>query len=147
MKWLDYPPVWLLAFMALAWAGARMGLTFAGAAWVSALGWALIAAGIVLMGLAAWRMHRHHTTLIPHRQPSEIVTDGVYRLSRNPIYLADAFTLAGFALLCQSWIGLALVPLFMAVIARRFIRHEEERLKAGFGDEFATWAKKTRRWL
>jgi protein-S-isoprenylcysteine O-methyltransferase Ste14 len=114
---------------------------------LKALGGALIALGLGLMVAAVFAMWRHHTTVVPHRIPSEIVTDGIYRLTRNPIYLGDAFTLAGFALLFGSPAGVVFVPVFMAVIQRRFIVEEETWLRTKFSEEFQTWAEKTRRWL
>ncbi|AVW91641.1 methyltransferase family protein [Celeribacter baekdonensis] len=147
MKYLDYPPVWLLAFMTAVYALARVGLSFAAPPLVPLAGWILIALGVGLMCVAAWTMWRHKTTVIPHKRPTAIVTNGVYALSRNPIYLGDAFTLAGFALLCGSWMGIVLVPAFMAVIQKRFIIEEEQKLRAGFPQDFSVWAMKTRRWL
>lgn len=147
MKYLDYPPIWLLGFIGLTWALAQVGLTIALPLWLKALGGVLIALGLGLMALAVFAMWRHHTTVVPHRIPSEIVTDGVFRLTRNPIYLGDAFTLAGFALLFGSPAGVVLVPVFMAVIQSRFIAEEEAWLGTKFSEEFQTWAKKTRRWL
>ncbi len=147
MKYLDYPPVWLLAFMCAAYALAGVGFGFTVPPLVALVGWILIALGVGLMGVAAFTMWRHKTTVIPHKQPSAIVTNGVYALSRNPIYLGDVFTLAGFALLCGSSMGIVLVPAFMAVIQKRFIIEEEQKLRAGFPQDFSAWAKKTRRWL
>ncbi len=147
MKYFDYPPVWLLAFMALAWGSAKLGLEMDLPAWVGLSGRLLILFGISLMVLAAFAMWRHRTTLVPHRVPAAIVTNGVYKFTRNPIYLGDAFTLAGFSLLCGNLAGVALVPVFMAVIRRRFIAEEENWLRTKFHEEFQTWAESTRRWL
>ncbi|PTQ72587.1 methyltransferase family protein [Celeribacter persicus] len=147
MKYLDYPPIWLLAFMVLTWGLAELGLVILLSFWLRFLGGVLIALGVMLMGLAVFAMRRHHTTVVPHRIPSDIVTDGVYRLTRNPIYLGDAFTLAGFALLFGSPAGVFLIPVFMTVIQRRFIAEEETWLRTKFSEEFQTWAQKTRRWL
>lgn len=146
VKLFDWPPVWLAAFVALAWAVAR--------AWpmpeVPALAWAgrgLVGLGLVLMAAAAAQMFGMRTTVIPRQDPSALVTGGVFRISRNPIYLADAMVLAGLALHWAAWPALVLVPAFLAVITRRFIRGEEARLRAAFGAEFEAFAARTRRWL
>ena len=131
MKYLDYPPVWLLAFMCAAYALAGVGGGFTVPPLVALVGWILIALGVGLMGVAAFTMWQHKTTVIPHKRPSAI----------------DVFTLAGFALLCGSSMGIVLVPAFMAVIQKRFIIEEEQKLRAGFPQDFSVWAKKTRRWL
>jgi protein-S-isoprenylcysteine O-methyltransferase Ste14 len=145
---IDLPPLWLALFAALAWAQARLLPIGGFGAWGGPAGAALIGAGLVLMAAAFVEFRRHRTTVIPHHQPAALVTTGVYRLSRNPIYLADALILAG---LCLRWNALPalalLVPLFMAVITVRFIRPEEARLRAGFGPAFEAWAARTRRWI
>lgn len=142
---IDYPPVWLAGFAALAWlAGQAAPMAFAG---IRAAGWVLIAAGIALMAAAAAQMLARRTTLDPHGAPSALVTGGVYRLSRNPIYVADALLLGGLALLWQAPLALLLVPVFAAVIGRRFIRPEEARLAARFPDAYPAFAARTRRWL
>lgn len=141
---LDYPPIWLLAALGLAWL-LRGGLPRGGV--IAGLGWALIAVGVGLMIWAVIVMARHRTTVIPHLQPTALVTRGPFSLSRNPIYLGDAFTLAGFALLCGSLVGLFLVPAFMVAITRRFILAEEARLRDAFGAAFTDWSARVRRWL
>jgi len=92
-------------------------------------------------------MRKRRTTPIPHREPSALVTSGVFALSRNPIYLGDVFVLTGAVLWWGVWPALILVPIFMWVLTIRFIRPEEERLIRGFGEDYAVWSRKTRRWL
>ena len=146
MKWIDLPPVWLGLFVALGWVQAtRFPLGSFGAAgdWIGAL---LVGAGLALAVAAAVEFRRARTTIIPHEEPSAIVTSGVYRFSRNPIYLGDALILAGLGLRWDSVLALVLVPVFVAVITARFIRSEETRLRARFGAEFEAWAARVRRW-
>jgi protein-S-isoprenylcysteine O-methyltransferase Ste14 len=146
MKWIDLPPVWLGLFVALGWVqAARFPLGSFGAAgdWIGAL---LVGAGLALAIAAAVEFRRARTTIIPHEEPSAIVTSGVYRFSRNPIYLGDALILAGLGLRWDSVLALVLVPVFVAVITARFIRPEEARLRVRFGAEFEAWAARVRRW-
>lgn len=147
-KWIDLPPLWLALTLLIAWGISRVvpGLGFGGA-WAGWAGVALVGAGLLLMGLAAATMMAARTTVIPHRDPSALVTGGVFRLSRNPIYLGDALVLAGFILRWDAVPALVLVPVFVWLIDRRFIRAEEARLRAAFGAEFETWAARTRRWI
>jgi protein-S-isoprenylcysteine O-methyltransferase Ste14 len=146
MKWIDLPPVWLAVFVALGWVQARwwpVGSFGALGDWVGAL---LVAAGLALAVAAAVEFWRARTTIIPHEEPSAIVTSGVYRLSRNPIYLGDALILTGLGLRWDSVLALVLVPVFVAVVTARFIMPEEGRLKARFGPEWEAWAGRVRRW-
>ena len=144
---IDLPPVWLALFAALAWAQARHFPNGAFGTWADLAGALLVGLGVFAMGGAVLEFRRHRTTVVPHQEASALVTTGLYRLSRNPIYLADALILSGLCLLWDALSGLVLVPAFMTVIATRFIRPEEDRLRARFGPAFETWAARTRRWL
>ena len=146
MKWIDLPPVWLALFAALGWVQAAWLPLASFGAFGDWLGAGLVAAGLALAIAAAVEFRRARTTIIPHEMPTAIVTSGVYRLSRNPIYLGDALILAGLGLRWDSVLALALVPVFAAVITRRFILPEEARLRARFGAEYDAWAARVRRW-
>jgi len=146
MKWIDLPPVWLALFAALGWAQAAWWPLGSFGAWGDWAGAALVALGLGLAVAAALEFRRARTTIIPHATPTAIVTSGVYRISRNPIYLGDALILAGLGLRWDSVLALVLVPVFVAVITARFIRPEEARLRARFGAEFEAWAARVRRW-
>ncbi len=142
MKWIDLPPIWLLAFAVLTWFSKTI-LTLPLPTW---LGTGLVIFGIALMVLAVLQMTRKRTTPIPHMQPSALVDDGIFGFSRNPIYLGDAIVLAGLSLRWDAPLGLLLVPVFMWVIQTRFIIAEEARLRDAFGPAFVAYQAKTRRW-
>lgn len=147
MRHLDYPPIWLAAFAGLAVLQARWLPVGGGGDWTRLAGAGLVVAGLGLMGLAGLAFLRHRTTIIPHRQPDALITDGVFTVSRNPIYLGDVLVLAGIVLWLGAWPSLVLVPLLGWMLERRFIRPEEARLRAAFGGEFARYAARTRRWI
>ncbi|EEW26447.1 methyltransferase family protein [Rhodobacter ferrooxidans] len=147
MRNLEWPPLWLAAALALVWGIDRVlpfGL-FGAAGRV--VGGGLILAGLGLMGLASLQMMLARTTVIPHEVPRALVSSGVFRFSRNPIYLGDALVLTGVILWWDVPLALPLVPVFMAIIQVRFILAEEDRLRAKFGPEFEAWSRRTRRWL
>lgn len=142
-KLLDYPQVWILVFAAMALlAGRIMPMPTAPVA-----GWALVALGLALMAIAALTMTRAGATVDPTRQPTALVTHGIFRLSRNPIYLGDVLILAGLCLAWQPLAALVLVPAFVLLIDRRFIRREEIWLRNRDAAAFDAWAARTRRWL
>lgn len=144
-KEVDFPPVWLAGFALAGWLiGFLWPVRFA---WNAVIGMVLVVLALVLMGLAALQMLVAGTTVIPHRDPRALVTGGVFRLSRNPIYLADAILLTGLYIAWGALLALPLVALFMWVIDRRFIRDEEARLARQFGEDFAAYRATTRRWL
>lgn len=145
---LDLPPVWLAGFVGLAWLVDCLvpGLGF-GWIWSRWLGAVLIVIGLAAMMVALRAFLRQKTTFVPRRAPSSFVRTGLYRYTRNPIYLGDALMLAGFVLWWDVLPALLLVPAFMGVITRRFILGEEAGLRAAFGEEFDAWAARVRRWL
>lgn len=143
------PPLWLALFLALARAQAALlpGLTWHHPA-AGLLGGLLVVAGLVLLVLAVLRFRQARTSIVPHREAEALITGGIYRLSRNPIYLGDALILAGLCLLWGAWLALALlVPLFAWLITVRFIRPEERRLARRFGPQFEAYRARVRRWV
>lgn len=148
LQLVDLPPVWLVGaillvrFQATVFPGAvhRFFLTD----WV---GGVLIAAGLALMVWALAAFRAHQTTAVPHNTPARIITTGPFARSRNPIYLGDVMVLTGVVLWWGAWPSLLLIPLFVWVLARRFIAPEEARMKESFGAEFDAFAEKTPRWL
>lgn len=142
----DYPKVWLAGFALAAWLAGQVAPH--GSDWLPGWGLAGVMAGLALMGWAGWTMRQARTTVDPHGQPNQLVTWGPFRLSRNPIYLADALILAGLCLVFHSPLAaLPLVAGFVAVISARFIPAEEERLAHAFPEAFARYCRQTRRWL
>lgn len=149
MKWLDLPPLWLAGFAALAWLQMRflpLGLSFGGA-WADLLGGLLVGGGILLMLLAFAEFRRQRTTVIPHKTPSRLIQTGIFSRSRNPIYLGDVLILAGLILRFDAPLSLPLVPVFLWLLERRFVRPEEDRMRRAFRMEFARYERKVRRWL
>ncbi len=146
-KWIDVPPVWLAGHLVATWViSARSVLSFGGA-WADFLGGLCVGGGVVLMVLAMIEMRKWKTTVIPHQQPSHLVQSGIFRRSRNPIYLGDAFILLGFIFYWDAPLALPLLPLFVWIIERRFILAEEDRLRRTYRQDFFRYTQKTRRWL
>ena len=142
-KLFAYPQVWLVIFAGLALLAGRIVPMPA----APLPGWSLVAAGLALMATAAVTMLRAGATVDPTRQPTALVTHGIFRLSRNPIYLGDVLIVAGLCLVWQPLAALVLVPGFLLVIDRRFIRQEEAWLRNRDRAAFDAWAARTRRWL
>ena len=76
--------------------------------------------GLGVIGLAALQFRRHQTTILPREAPAALIQTGLYRVSRNPIYLGDALVLAGYAL-WRDPAGLIWVPVLALVLWQRFI--------------------------
>ena len=146
---LDFPPVWLMGFMALAWTSAAGGAN-PSAAWdrfVYWPGWALIVAGIALALWSALAFRAARTTIIPRQRPSALVEAGPYRFSRNPIYVADLVILAGWCLVLGAPLAVVLVVPFWWVLERRFILPEEAVLAEDLGQPYLDYKARVRRWI
>ena len=149
MRRIDIPPVWLVSFAIVAWVQVRvvpLGLSLKGAL-TGLLSGVLIGGGIILAVMALVEFRRHRTTVMPHEAPSAMVQSGIYKRSRNPIYLGDALILVGLVLGFDAVLSLILVPVFVWVLERRFILPEEDRLRRTFRVDFARYERKTRRWI
>jgi len=102
----------------------------------------------IIMELAADRLfHQAGTTVIPYDESQALVTGGVFRFSRNPMYLGFALILAGAAVLFGTLAPFLVVIVFMVLIERRFIRTEERMLETKFGQVYLDYKKKVRRWI
>ncbi|MFN7956995.1 MAG: isoprenylcysteine carboxylmethyltransferase family protein [Holophagaceae bacterium] len=96
-------------------------------------------------GLLTFR--RMGTTPEPNGLASALLTTGPFRWTRNPLYLGLATLLACFGVgLDSAWI-LLLVPVLVLLLDRLVIVREEARLRAQFGEAYAAYARRVRRWL
>lgn len=143
---IDLPPLWLATHVAAAWVLSLISPAIFGRLG-DALGTALVGIGILITLGAAAQMALARTTVIPRRDPSSLVTRGLFSWSRNPIYLSDLFILLGVILWIDAVLALPLLTGFAWLIQTRFIREEEARLTLAFGPEFDLWAARTRRWF
>lgn len=148
---LKVPPVLVAGLVALGmWAAATFLPGFdarvPGRALLAA-GLLAAAAGIGAAGIVAFRSHR--TTVNPTRPDAatSLVTGGVYRWTRNPMYLALALGLGALALHLSNLAAVALLPLYVAWMTRLQILPEERALAARFGPAFRDYASRVRRWL
>ncbi|GAA3276734.1 isoprenylcysteine carboxylmethyltransferase family protein [Dactylosporangium vinaceum] len=110
-------------------------------------GLAVIALGAVLAASAVAAVVRHRTTIVPHRRVATLLTEGPYRLSRNPMYAGLAVVYTGVALLIGSWWPLILLPLALTAVQLIAIRPEERYLATRFPTEYAAYRARVRRWL
>jgi protein-S-isoprenylcysteine O-methyltransferase Ste14 len=143
-----YPPVFFLLAIILMVALDRFA---PGTVWMH---WPLRYAGIALMlaGLVPalvvnLMFKREQTTIKPFEESSKLVTRGPFRVSRNPIYLGMVVFLLGLGILLGSVAPFIVVPLFVLLIDRRFIRAEEAMLARTFGASFEDYRRRVRRWV
>ena len=150
MTWLELkiPPVGVgLVTAALAWAGATVGwlpisLGLIPVVLVAALGFT-----VAIAGVAAFR--KAHTTVDPFHpdKSSSLVTQGIYRHSRNPMYLGMLLVLMAWALYLSSGLSVILSFLFVPYMSRFQIMPEERVMREKFGEEFDRYCNAVRRWM
>lgn len=89
------------------------------------------------------------TTLNPIKPEatSTIITSGVYRFSRNPMYVGLLFVLTAWAVWLYNWPAFLCLPAFVLYMNRFQILPEERALQAKFGSEFNVYMRSVRRWL
>jgi protein-S-isoprenylcysteine O-methyltransferase Ste14 len=147
MRYLDYPPIWLLLALGPVWLETRLAPQLVGFAFIQNFGTLIVFIGVVLFALAGWEFLRARSTIIPHETPQHLITTGIFWLSRNPIYLADVLILVGISLRWGAISGLILAPILMRVLLVRFIQPEETRILRQFGTTAQSYFAQTRRWL
>lgn len=107
----------------------------------------LIIGGLLLDGAAAGYFRRLGTAVEPWKPSTVLATNGLYRFSRNPIYLGFAITYAGLAIAMDSVLVLVLLIPCLWVVDRFVIRREERYLAAKFGADYDAYRARVRRWL
>ena len=144
------PPIVALLCAAVMWG---IALQWPGWAWQHTLrgplalalavcGLACDASGLIAFG-------RHRTTINPLApdRSTTIVQDGIYRYTRNPMYLGMALLLTAWAVWQANWLCLLVMPVFIAYIKRFQIMPEERILLTRFGEGYAQYLRTVRRWV
>lgn len=111
------------------------------------LGAVVVVLGAALLAWAAATFRGAGTPVQTSRPTATLVTDGPYRFSRNPIYVALSLVHAGIALLTDSAWALVLLAPALAIVRLGVVAREETYLAHRFGDTYAAYRARVRRWL
>jgi protein-S-isoprenylcysteine O-methyltransferase Ste14 len=143
-----YPLVWLLiALLAMFLLDHWLPITWLLPAPFHWLGLIVLLPGIIILLQSGASFLKAKTGLLPFSEATTLVTGGMYRFSRNPMYLGMVLFLLGVALCLGSLSALIPVAVYAWIIDRQFIRNEEIFLTGIFGDEFREYMKRVRRWI
>lgn len=104
-------------------------------------------AGLALIAISLGLFRRFRTRPEPWQPSSALITSGLYRRSRNPMYLGMAVTSAGIALYFESLAAALLLAGAVVLIDRFVIRREERYLVRRFGADYDVYRARVRRWL
>ncbi len=106
-----------------------------------------LALGVILNLVADAAFKKQGTTVKPFEGSTTLITTGVFRFSRHPMYLGMVLILLGIAILMGSLAPFIVVVIFAAVMELVFIRTEERMLEQKFGNTWLEYKKRVRRWL
>jgi protein-S-isoprenylcysteine O-methyltransferase Ste14 len=111
------------------------------------VGAAFILAGVAIALAGVRRFRAAHTTVLPFGGTTRIVTSGIYRWTRNPMYLGMAVAYTGVAILLNSGWSLVLLPVALGLVYLLAIRREERYLTEKFGDVYRQYCATAPRWI
>ena len=148
---LKVPPLALGLLMAAlmwlaSWAMPAFGLMFPAHRFFSVT---VAVAGVVIIGLGIASFRRAETTVNPMKpdSTSSLVVSGVYRMTRNPMYLGILLVLLGWAIFLSNALAFLFLPAFIIYMNRFQIEPEEKVLTSLFGQQFVAYTSRVRRWL
>lgn len=148
---LKIPPVALVLLVAalmwlIAWGMPAFGFEFPAR---DVLSVSVAVAGAIVSGLGIASFRQARTTVNPMKPDaaSSLVVSGVYRLTRNPMYLGFLLVLIGWAIALSNALAFLFLPAFISYMNRFQIEPEEQALRSLFGPQFRAYTRRVRRWL
>ncbi len=106
---------------------------------------------LILLGLFliyySWFLFKKNNTTEKFEKSKTLVTENIYKYSRNPMYLGGILFLIGFSILFTNIISFISPLIFFLIIHFIFIPFEEEKNKKTFGKKFLKYKSKTRKWI
>ena len=143
-----YPPHYLVLSIAsiigIDW---LVPVPFVAAAFALIGGLLFLVIGLILAASAARLFSKAKTGIVPFIESTKLVVSGAYRFTRNPMYLGMFFCLIGVTLLVNNVVGLLVLLLFFLIIRQRFVLQEEVQMQETFGDDYAQFKARIRRWI
>ncbi len=109
----------------------------------------LVGFGVSIILFSIRKFYQAETTVLPQEMDhsTALVTGGIFRVSRNPMYLGMAAIIAGVGVGLGTWFTFLILPFFVFLITKFQIKPEEEALAKIFGEEFEDYKNKVRRWI
>jgi protein-S-isoprenylcysteine O-methyltransferase Ste14 len=109
---------------------------------------AIVVAGVLLAVTGVLAFRRQQTTVNPMTpgKSSSLVATGIYRFSRNPMYLGMLLVLGGWGVHLANAVALLWLPAFVVYMNRFQIQPEERALTQRFGEQYLAYCRAVRRW-
>lgn len=143
-----YPPHYLLlSILSIVGIDSLLQVPFVSSTIALVGGLLFLLSGIVLAASAARLFSKAKTGIVPFSESTKLVVSGAYRFTRNPMYLGMFFCLIGVTLLVNNVLGLLVLLLFFFIIRQKFVLKEEVQIQETFGDDYAQFKARIRRWI
>ncbi|MEZ9997536.1 isoprenylcysteine carboxylmethyltransferase family protein [Vibrio lentus] len=111
-------------------------------------GLVVIGVGLLLAMSGKLLFKKRNTNIMTFDEPTLLVTEGVYKYTRNPMYLGFVVSLLGFAILTGAAnSSFLLTAIFVLVTDRWYIKFEEQMMRDKFGQDYEDYCRKVRRWF
>ena len=107
----------------------------------------IMVTGLAIIVWHAGYFKKYDTPIKPFKESTFLIKDGLYRYTRNPIYLGMVIILFSGAVVLGSLTPFLVIPIFILLIQKIFIEKEEEFLSERFGKKYIEYKKKLRRWI
>ena len=133
--------MWLVAYFT-----PTLSFHFA-AAWGTALTLGALGLAVTVAGVVQFRLARTTVNPLKPAKAATVVTNGIYRFTRNPMYLGMLLVLAGWQVYLGNLFSLEYLLLFPYFITRHQIKPEEQALSAKFGEPYQAYMDRVRRWV
>ncbi|SRR6266540_425814 len=143
-----HPPIVALMFIVIAYfLGRFVPFPFVAPNVLRDVGLLLTFVGFLLGIAALMEFRKARTTLDPHGSAKQLVTSGIYRFTRNPIYLGFLLMVVGLPLDSGLYWGIVMAPFYVIMMDRLVIEREEMYLEKKFKDAYTSYTSRVRRWL
>lgn len=86
-------------------------------------------------------------TVVLIKPASSLQTNGIYSITRNPMYVSLALVYLGISCFVGNWWSIILFPLLLLIVQQYIIKREEKYLERRFGREYLDYKAKVRKWL
>jgi len=115
--------------------------------WTMYAGWSAVILSMIFALTGLGELIRAHTSPDPHAPTVRVVTKGMYRITRNPIYMGFLLFVIGLPMVFENIWGAFVSPLMIALFNRWIIEREEAYLEKKFGETYTNYKSRVRRWL
>ena len=144
-----HPPIVLLVCLAMVYGLSHYLPLLAMPSILSGLYWYVAGTGVLLALAGIWEFRKAKTTINPTspEKTRYLVSGGIYRVTRNPMYLGMLFILVAAIFKLGNYYGFIALPLFILYITQFQIKPEEDMIERIFAEEYLQYKNKVRRWL